>query len=357
VAVAVTGFALGSAAAGGVLWLFTVSQGPTPAARSQVVAIAPAAPDPSVATPSRRDEDRAKQLARIAPAAGTGQPMPYVEGVPLPELRRLEERRRQQPATPPVERRARNAGARPVPAMLPPWRRYAAAAPPADGRPMVAVVLDDVGLSQYRSDRIVALPRPVTLAVLPYGNNLQGLVARARAAGHEILVHMPMEPTDAAADPGPLALRSGQDAAELERRLRRNLDGFGGYVGINNHMGSLLTASPAAMDVVMRELDVRGLLFLDSLTTDRSVTRSAAAKYGVPSLTRDIFIDAVRDAEFIRRQLSRLEQLARHNGHVIAIGHPYPETLRALEIWLPLLAEKGLAQVPVSAIAAARVAG
>lgn len=344
-AIAAAAFAAGSVAAGAVLWLFaTAVPGPDTATRDDGTAAA------GVPAPQRRPA----QLAQIAPAAGaeSGTAVPYVEGVPLPELRRLDAQRQRQAApslavTPPP----------PKGGQVPPWRRYAAVAPAADGKPMIAIVLDDVGLSQFRSDRVIALPRPVTLAVLPYGVNLQGLVARARAAGHEILVHMPMEPTDASVDPGPSALLTGLDAAELERRLRHNLDGLSGYVGTNNHMGSRLTASVPAMEVVMRVLHERGLLFLDSLTTGRSVAGRTAARHGVPALSRDIFIDAERDPAFILEQLDRAARLARQNGYAIAIGHPYPETLRALEAWLPLLADQGLRQVSISAIVAARVAG
>ncbi|MDP6816316.1 MAG: divergent polysaccharide deacetylase family protein, partial [Alphaproteobacteria bacterium] len=109
------------------------------------------------------------------------------------------------------------------------WQRFAALAPPTGGRPMVAVVLDDLGLSQFRSDRAVALPRPITMAILPYGRNLDGVVARARAAGHEILLHLPMEPSSGDRDPGPNALLTGLPQAELDRRIAANLGRLDGY--------------------------------------------------------------------------------------------------------------------------------
>jgi polysaccharide deacetylase 2 family uncharacterized protein YibQ len=236
----------------------------------------------------------------------------------------------------------------------PAWQRYAAPAPPIEGRGRVAIVLDDMGLSQFRSDRAIALPRPVTLAILPYGNHLHGLVARARTAGHEVMLHMPMEPNSAAADPGPDALLTGLPVAELDRRIAANLARMEGYVGVNNHMGSRFTASGRAMRRVMRALRGRQLLFLDSLTTGRSTGHRLAREFGIPVVVRDIFLDNDRDPAQIRRQLALTAARARQFGQAVAIGHPYPETLDALESWLPGLADLGLVLVPVSALVTLR---
>ena len=230
------------------------------------------------------------------------------------------------------------------------WQRFAALTPPIEGRAQVAIVLDDMGLSQFRSDRAIALPRPITLAILPYGNHLDGLVARARTAGHEILVHMPMEPSVEDADPGPNALLTGLPIAELDRRIATNLLRLDGYVGISNHMGSRFTASERGMRRVMRAVRDRGLLFLDSLTTGKSAGYRLAREHGIPAAVRDIFIDNDRDPAKIRKQLALTAATAREKGYAIAIGHPYPETLNALEAWLPGLRDQGLVLVPISAL-------
>ena len=243
----------------------------------------------------------------------------------------------------------------------PTWKRFAALSPSiSDANPppvKVAIVLDDMGLSQFRSDRAIALPRPITLAVLPYGNHLSGLVARARTAGHEILVHLPMEPKAADADPGPNALLTGLPVAELDRRIAANLERLDGYVGINNHMGSLFTASAREMRRVMAALQSRQLLFLDSLTTGKSTGHRLAREYGIPTVVRDVFLDNDRDPEKIRRQLELTVKTARRHGQAIAIGHPYPETLSALESWLPSLRARGLVLVPISALVKESVPG
>ena len=230
------------------------------------------------------------------------------------------------------------------------WLRFAALTPPTEGRGRIAIVLDDMGLSLFRSDRAIALPRPITLAILPYGNQLAGLVARARTAGHEVLLHLPMEPKAADVDPGPNALLTGLPTVELDRRIAANLGRLDSYVGVNNHMGSRFTASAREMRRVMRALKARDLLFLDSLTTGRSTGHRLAREFGIPSVVRDIFIDNDRNPAIIRRQLALAVARARSHCHAITIGHPYPETLNALESWLPTLAAQVLVLIPVSSL-------
>ncbi|HYM29800.1 MAG TPA: divergent polysaccharide deacetylase family protein [Candidatus Cybelea sp.] len=232
------------------------------------------------------------------------------------------------------------------------WRRYAIAEPAFDGRPQIAIVIDDVGVDRRRSLRAVALPPQVTLAYLPYPDDVAQQVEHARAAGHEILVHMPMQPDDLAHnDPGPNALLTNLDRAELERRVNWNLDRFGGYVGVNNHMGSRFTASATLMEPLLEQIKGRGLMFLDSRTSPDSVGAGLARRLAVPTATRDVFLDNDDRADKVARQLAIAEGVARHRGYAIAIGHPHDGTLDALEKWLPTLPSKGFVLVPVTAIA------
>ena len=234
---------------------------------------------------------------------------------------------------------------------VPAWRRYAVA-PPAlsKGKPAIAVVMDDLGVDKARTRRAIALPGPLTMAWLPYATKLEAQVEAARRAGHELMVHMPMEPLTRNSDPGPNALLVGLSRGELERRLRWNLSRFDGFVGVNNHMGSRFTSHHGVMGVVARELKRRGLLFLDSRTVETSVALEVAEAEGVPSTTRDVFIDHSQQPDKIAQQLRMVERIARRTGHAIAIGHPHDATLKALRRWLPSLAERGFALVPLSAI-------
>lgn len=236
----------------------------------------------------------------------------------------------------------------PMPPDAPLWRRNAVPPPPADGRPRVVIVIDDMGVDRKRSGRIAALPGPLTLAWLPYARDLPAQAAAARRRGHELIVHVPMEPAGGE-DPGPGALLTRLAPEELRRRLTANLAAFDGYVGINNHMGSRFTADRMGMAVVMAELSARGLLFLDSRTTAETQAPALAETYRLPVLSRDVFLDHVQTAKGVAAALAKLEEVARRDGVAIAIGHPYDVTAAALEAWLPTLEAKGLRLIPLSA--------
>ncbi|MBI5165017.1 MAG: divergent polysaccharide deacetylase family protein [Magnetospirillum sp.] len=233
---------------------------------------------------------------------------------------------------------------------LPPWQRFAVASPPIKGRPMVTVVIDDLGLDRRRAERVLALPAPLTLAFMTYAEDLPQLTATARSRGHELMVHVPMQPLAGAYDPGPDVLEVGQSPDEIRRRLAWGLSRFDGFVGLNNHMGSRFTANAAGMQVVMEDMRRRGLAFLDSVTTDHSVGAAQARRYGVPFAARDVFLDNEQSVSAVRGQLAKLEELARKRGHAIAIGHPHDATIEALAGWLPRLEGRGLVLVPLTTI-------
>ena len=222
---------------------------------------------------------------------------------------------------------------------------------PVHGHPMIAIDIDDVGPDVAAARAAIALPAPVTLAFLPYAHDIVALTREAQAAGHELLVHVPMEPIDLAHnDPGPNALLTNLPAAEILRRLTWDLNRFQGYVGINNHMGSRFTANAADMDLVLDVLKRRGLLFFDSRTSPRSVGARLAAQLGVPVVSRDVFLDDSLRLDRIEAALAQTEEVARRSGRAIAIGHPHPTTLAALRQWLPAVQAKGFVLVPITAL-------
>lgn len=244
----------------------------------------------------------------------------------------------------------------PPPPAVPAWRRHAAHTPATDGRPILAIVIDDLGMQPKRLAHIAGLPGPLTFAFLPYGVELAGQVQAARARGHEIIVHLPMEPLNHE-DPGPNALVTGLERNEIDRRLHWSLERFGGYVGVNNHMGSKYTRDAQAMAPVIAELKARGLLFLDSRTVPDSVAADAARQAGVPTASRDVFLDFDQAPDRVRAELDRAEALARQRGAAVAIGHPHESTLAVLAERLPGMLARGIVLVPISAIVARKLAG
>ena len=239
---------------------------------------------------------------------------------------------------PPPVAAAPRAATRPAPALL-----------SGDGRPTVAIIIDDVGVDRARGERVLALPPEVTIAFMTYADGPRQWGERARAAGHEYLVHVPMQPAGSV-DPGPQALLSGLDPDELRRRLRWGLDRWDGYVGANNHMGSRFTESASGMSLVMEEMRARNLLFLDSRTSPKSVAGQAAHQAAVPFAERNIFLDNEATPAGLQRQLAALDDLARKRGQAIAIGHPHDATLAALAAWVPTAQARGIRVVPLTKV-------
>lgn len=299
------------------------------------------------------DEDAAERddlPTRPGPAPAVPETPPPVPAVPPPaEPAPPQEQMPPQAATTPPAR------PRPLPPLVEPpagtpaWQHYALPAPAPDGRPRIVVVIDDMGIDRPRTARVVALPGPLTLAWLPYARDLPSQTAKARAAGHELIVHMPMEPTGKE-DPGPGALLTRLDEPALRQRLDSGLSAFQGFVGINNHMGSRFTADQQGMAVVMAELAARGLMFLDSRTTADSKAAPLSAHYQVPMVARDVFLDHVMTPQGVAASLARVEEIARRRGLAIAIGHPHDVTTQALSQWLPTLAGRGFQLVPLTAV-------
>ncbi len=280
---------------------------------------------------------------KVAPAPVV--PAPRVDAVAKVETRETEPAPRA-PSAPPEPAIATRIDR----GKTPMWLANAAAAPASDGRPMIALVIDDLGLSQTRARRTIALPAPLTLAFLPYGSNLSKLADASRLAGHELIIHVNMEPKDHDVDPGPKALLTSLNADEVRNRLEWALTRFDGYIGISNHMGSRFTEWPDGMEAVVRVLKRRGLLFFDSVTSTKSVGAALARAHGLAHASRDIFLDHDRDAAAVARQLAQTERIARRRGYAIAIGHPYDVTFDALKAWIPGAIKRGFVMVPLSAI-------
>jgi uncharacterized protein len=236
-----------------------------------------------------------------------------------------------------------------------PWQRNAVPPPLNDGRPAITLVIDDMGVMHPHTERAMALPGPLTLAWFPFAHDLPAQVTAAAARGHEAMLHMPMQSySDSIAQTGPDPLRVDLPPEVNRARLRDAIAVVPNIVGINNHMGSIATRDPLLMELMAREVYAHGLLFLDSVVIPHSVALCCAELAGVPAAARDVFIDNSSAAGLIHIQLAATEAFARRHGHAIAIAHPRPHTLDALEAWVPTLRGKGFALWPMSATIAWR---
>lgn len=215
---------------------------------------------------------------------------------------------------------------------------------------LIAIVIDDLGHSSKALASVMELKLPLTLAFLPYPKNASVLAELALSAGYEILVHVPMEPTDPNIDPGPFSITSKHNASEIKALLQKHIDNIHGAVGINNHMGSLLSRNKLSMASVMKVLLKNSLFYLDSMTINESKGWETAKSYNVPFAKRDIFLDNSTLAKDIKQQLYALQELALLNGTAVAIGHPNPMTYKMIEEWLPQAKSHGIKVVPLSQI-------
>jgi polysaccharide deacetylase 2 family uncharacterized protein YibQ len=310
----------------------------------------PPAPQASLSLPPEKPAAGGHQAASAGHAASSEAPPVQQQAAVAPPGT----------STPQTSTAAPAAARVPPPAMPreggePAWLRYAVPAPAVDGKPMIAIVIDDMGVDQRRTMKAIALPAPLTMSFLPYAKDLEPMTQAAHAAGHELMLHMPMQPMSASENPGPEALLTGLDPLELLRRTIAMLDSFTGFVGANNHMGSKFTQNADGMRIVLGELNARGLLFIDSRTIAGTAGPSVARSLGMPFAERDVFLDNDASPGNVRAKLAEVEAVARRQGHAIAIGHPHDGTVEALAQWLPEVEKRGFVLVPVSAVVKARM--
>ena len=215
-------------------------------------------------------------------------------------------------------------------------------------KPAISIIIDDLGY-QYRAGlRALRLNGAITYAFLPRAPYSRRLAQRAHQLQKEVMLHLPME-SESENKLGPGALTQCMTEIEFKNQVRTSLAAVPHVRGFNNHMGSHLTKNPRLMSWLMQAMMFRDdLYFVDSRTTLETVAQQEAERRNIATTRRDIFLDYERDATVIADQLAQLLQHARRYGSAVAIGHPYPETLAALEAWLPNLQQLDVDLVPVS---------
>ncbi|HEX9462528.1 MAG TPA: divergent polysaccharide deacetylase family protein [Alphaproteobacteria bacterium] len=332
---------------------------PPPAAPSPQGAATPPADGSTAdgAMPAMPDATDVPQVTAQPPQEpGPGQ-TPMARPAPQPPRTRVQAGTATPPATSDNPQTAAVAPAPPAAPGGPPggvatWQKYATPFDWNDPRPRIAIVILDLGLSSAATEAAVQnLPPGVTLAFSPYAENLGNWLNLARASGHEALLGLPMEPANfPARDPGPRTLLTSLSPRENLDRLDWVLSRVSGYVGVTNNMGSRFTASAEALRPVLTTLRDRGLVFVDSRTTPRSVAASLATSLGLPRAINDRLIDQQAARAAIDAMLADVEKVARETGNAVAMGQPYPVTFERLAAWLPTLEGKGIALAPITAL-------
>lgn len=209
--------------------------------------------------------------------------------------------------------------------------------PVAEGA-LVAIIIDDIGYDRKMVDGFLALNIPITLSVLPYGPFNSSIIAKAKAKGVELMLHLPMEPVNyPKVNPGPGALLAAMTPDQLISQLNADLGKVSGIKGVNNHMGSKLTTSAHQMRQIFTILKKHDLFFVDSRTSSQSRCRASAQLLQLPFAERDVFLDHEQTPQFVRQQIGLLIRRAKKQGYAIAIGHPHKVTLTVLREMLPEL--------------------
>lgn len=217
------------------------------------------------------------------------------------------------------------------------------------GKAYMSIIIDDLGQSPERDSRTLALPGPVTMAIMPDTSHATDFARQAHKAGKTVILHMPMDPAT-----GPYAWHPGLPIEELARRLDSALLKVPYAAGLNNHMGSRMTAQREPMAWLMGELQRRHLFFVDSRTSAATVAAAEAQRIGLAHVSRDVFLDDVRTTEAITQQFQQAIATARKQGSAVLIGHPYPQTLEVLERELPRLKGQGVILIKLRQMIAER---
>jgi polysaccharide deacetylase 2 family uncharacterized protein YibQ len=217
--------------------------------------------------------------------------------------------------------------------------------------PRIALVVGGMGLSQASTTTAIAtLPPAVTLAFAPYGADLEADAARARDAGHEIILQLPMEPMDYPnTNPGPHALVTSVSRAQNIEDLHWLLSRFTGYVGVGNFLGNKFTGDTDAMTPFLREIANRGLFYFDDGTSPRSVAATLAADLNLSGVKADLVLDSPARPEAIDAALSKLEAMARQKGIAIGTASGLPVSLERIERFAREAEARGVTLIPLSA--------
>lgn len=211
----------------------------------------------------------------------------------------------------------------------------------------LALIIDDLGYAWSGFEQMLTIPRPMTFAVLPHLPKSKTQARRVLRAGYDLLLHQPMEPL-ADVDPGKGAIYLQMIAEEIVEIMEKNLATLPDEInGVNNHMGSKVTADPEIMGVVLQYLKERELFFIDSSTTADSVVEEVAQEIGQPYQINNVFLDNIDEVAEIKLQIFRVGQLALEKGQAIAIGHVRTNTAISILEMIDHLEELGIQLVYV----------
>lgn len=217
-------------------------------------------------------------------------------------------------------------------------------------RPKVAIIIDDLGNSLETARLFIEFPYPITFSILPKTPRATEIGLEAVEEGNGVMLHLPMEAEIGNEKLGDGAILTTMNEEEIRRQVEEDLAFLPMASGVNNHMGSKASGDLRVVKAVIKVLQKKDLFVVDSWTSPASVFYITAKHMQVPSAKRDVFLDNEHDVSYIKEQIKQLLALAKKNGLAIGIGHPYLETIQALNESLDAFEKAGVDFVLVEEI-------
>ena len=233
-----------------------------------------------------------------------------------------------------------------------PWLEYSRGFKRADRKPRIALIISNLGLSEtYTKAALELLPEDITLSFSHVAPRLKTWVREARQKGHEILLDIPMEPIGFPKnDPGRATLLTSSNEVENLNRLEHIMKQAGGYVGLLGTLGTKFMLHSETFLPVLKSIKQRGLIYVDSRSTSRSLGPELASSIQLPKAFNNVFVDREPSQEKIKNKLDELERIALKRRFAVGIAQPFPITIEILSQWTERLKTKQIALSPITAI-------
>lgn len=199
-----------------------------------------------------------------------------------------------------------------------------------EGKGQLAFIIDDLGYDSPGFPKMMTISRPMTFSVLPYLPRSADQARTVLEKGYSLFLHLPMEPSTPH-DPGKGAILTGMSDDDIIANIAGDLASLPATpTGSNNHMGSKATTDEHVMEVVLKYLKERGLIFVDSKTASNSVVAKVAQEVGESYGVNRLFIDNKDELDAIKIQIRQAAKIALRDGKAICIGHVRKNTADAI---------------------------
>jgi polysaccharide deacetylase 2 family uncharacterized protein YibQ len=212
----------------------------------------------------------------------------------------------------------------------------------------MAIIIDDFGYNKETINAFTAISRPLTFAIIPYRPFSSEASAKGLSSGHQVILHLPMEPLSQGAESEELTVSVNMSDGEIQDMVRKAIQSVPGLIGVNNHQGSRATADRRVMKDVLDVVRAHNLFFVDSRTNSQSIAAEAARQMGVPTGENELFLDNTDEVNAVKGKLRTAGEMAVKHGTVTVIGHAHMNTAIAVSEMIPELEAKGIQLVFVS---------